>query len=73
MINVLGKKKSNSDYLKFNKRAAWLNTGLKITTDQGFLTVEDLNPETKIRNRISKWELFKLGLWLVKRSVFPTT
>lgn len=69
MDYVLKNLKSNNDGLKFNSRAIWLNTGLKITADQGFLTVSDLNPETQIRNRMSKWELFRIGLWLIRRSL----
>lgn len=58
-----------SSELKFNNRAIWCNTGLKITADQGFLIVEDLNPEAKIRNRVSRWELFRIGFWLIRKSL----
>lgn len=54
--------------MHFTDSAIWRNTGLKITTEKGVLVIEDLNPDAKIRNRVSRWELFRIGFWLIRKS-----
>jgi hypothetical protein len=37
-------------------------TGPLLAYRHGFLDVQDLNPENEMRWRMSRWEIFKLGL-----------
>lgn len=48
----------------------WTYTGLRITYDGDYLTVEDLNPETKIRTRMSRHEIMVIGYKLIWASLF---
>lgn len=48
----------------------WLPTGLKIDYDGEIFEVEDLNPQVKIRNRLSRFEMFKIGIRCIKAAAF---
>ena len=37
------------------------NTGPMIRYENGLLLINDLNPESKMQWRMSRWEMFKLG------------
>ena len=55
--------------MHIRKNRIYRNTGLKfmITNDDYLgkvLEIEDLNPQIYTRNCISRWDLFKTGLWM---------
>ncbi len=55
--------------LKFGDRAAWCATGFLLQVNAGCLCVSDLNPERHIQNRFSRWEVFRLGIYMLRRAV----
>lgn len=55
--------------LRFSNRAAWAETGLLVHVTYGFLCVSDLNPHRHIQRRITRWQAFRLGLHLLRRSI----
>lgn len=57
------------DNFRFTRSSIWRPTGLKISADNGILLVEDINPEKVIRNRVTRWELFRIGFWLLRKSL----
>ena len=40
----------------------WHPTGLRVAYVREFFEVHDLNPETKIRTRVSRLEMLRVGL-----------
>jgi hypothetical protein len=57
------------DTLRTSKDAAWCPSGFKLSEDGGLLRFESLNPQVEFSNRFTRWELVKLGLWLLRRAL----
>ena len=55
--------------MNFDRNYIWTETGFQMMARNGFLEVTDLNPEADIRNRVSRWELFRIGVWLIRRAL----
>lgn len=64
--------------MTFSKNAVWRSTGLMIACDKiedtgvgsRLLRIEDLNPEVKTQNVVTRWELFRIGVWMIWKSAF---
>lgn len=52
------------------KTLFWHPSGPLLTYRHGFLDISDLNPEIETRWRMSRWEMFKLGLRCLIASVW---
>lgn len=56
--------------LKFDRGVAWAHSGLRIEyKPDGLLMVEDLNPQVEIRNVLSRWDVVRLGLHLIRKAL----
>jgi len=49
----------------------WNETGPSIQFDGEFLHVEDLNPHIQTKWRMSRWELFSLGMRAIAAALTP--
>ncbi len=49
----------------------WANWGPLLRYQQGFLDIEDLNPEIKTRWRMSRWEMIKVGFRFMVAALKP--
>lgn len=60
--------------MKFTNRVAWCPAGfrLEISASAGgkLLKISDLNPEQEINLVLTRWEAFRLGIFVVWRSLF---
>lgn len=65
------------DKLQFTPTAAWHPTGFKLSVQAGnrgypeldrVAVFEGLNPEVKFVHCMSRWDMLRLGLWLIRRS-----
>lgn len=64
--------------MTFDRDAIWRSTGLLIACDRiedtgigsRLLRVEDLNPEVRTRNVVTRWQVFRIGAWLMWRALF---
>lgn len=43
----------------------WAGEGPKLTYQNGFLDINDLNPEKHMRWRLSRWEMLRIGLGFI--------
>lgn len=65
--------------MRYSNGIAWRQTGFRLEvqrvtgTSDRFLIVADLNPETTVRQRMSRTECARLGLLLVWRALFART
>jgi hypothetical protein len=50
---------------------AWHRTGLLLKYENGFLRIEDLNPEIKTDVRLSRWEMLTMGLRCIRAALRP--
>ena len=55
--------------MHFGRNAIWDEPGFKITTSEDTLRIEALNPEREIKYKVSRWERFRIGVWLIRRSI----
>ena len=56
------------------KTIFWTPEGPLLRIDPNYvLMIEDLNPETKLRWALSRWEVFSIGLGLIKAVIFRPT
>ncbi len=63
--------------MTFGRTAVWRSTGLMIACDQiddtgigsRLLRIEDLNPEVKTQNVLTRWELARMGMWMIARAI----
>ena len=53
---------------KFTGRSFLINNAL-IHWDGEYLGFHDLNPEVRMKNRVSRWGLLKLSLWCAWQAV----
>jgi hypothetical protein len=65
------------DKLRFTPTAVWHPTGFTLAVTAGsrgypeldrVASFESLNPQVRFVHCMSRWDMFKLGLWLVRRS-----
>lgn len=62
--------------LQFSGGVAWHPTGLRIAVvkapnDPGrVLTISDLNPEKSVVHLMTRWDCFRLGLLIARRSIW---
>lgn len=49
---------------------AWHKTGPRLRYERGIVHIEDLNPEAHITWRVSRWELFRVGIACIGASFF---
>lgn len=47
----------------------WREWGPLVRYDEGFLRIEDLNPEVSTRWRLSRWELFCFALSMMRAAI----
>jgi hypothetical protein len=40
----------------------WTGAGPRLSYENGFLNIDDLNPEHHLHWRMSRWEMIKIGL-----------
>lgn len=51
------------------KALYWDRTGPRVNYEGGLFSVDDLNPETSIKFKLSRWEAFALGCYLAWRAL----
>jgi hypothetical protein len=56
------------DKLNFTGNTVWRGSGLKLAYYSRALSVHSLNPEKNIKETVSRWEMFRLGLWFIRRA-----
>ena len=54
-----------------SKTLFWHPSGPLLAYRDDFLHVQDLNPEIETKWRMSRWEMFKLGLCCLWVSIWP--
>jgi hypothetical protein len=47
----------------------WRRTGPRMRYEAGMLHIQDLNPEARMQWRMSRWEIFMLGMRCLCASV----
>lgn len=63
--------------MTFDSDGIWRSSGLLIRCEQiddrGYgsrlLRFEDLNPEIKTQNVVTRWQVFRMGVWLIWKSI----
>ena len=50
----------------------WHPTGPKLSYEYECFTIEDLNPEMRVRWRIKRWTLFKIGVNCMLAAILGT-
>lgn len=61
--------------MHFTPTSVWHETGFKMTCDpidsgvgSHLLTIENLNPQVETRQVMTRWDLLRSALWLIRRA-----
>jgi hypothetical protein len=58
-----------AEYEIFGRTLFWAKTGALIRYDDGMLYVENLNPQVRTRWRMSRMDMFRLGLRCIRAAL----
>lgn len=62
--------------LRMSNGVMWDGPGLRLEVQKvagssdRFLKIDDLNPQTEVRRRLTRWDTLRIGLFLIWRSMF---